>query len=69
MESVTVYLTTQDAAMFKEWQQFHAMFALFAKSGVFDMRSGSVTIHFDPQGKVQRIERKDDLFNARNLTQ
>lgn len=68
MENVTVYLTASDAALFKEWQAFHAMFALFAKSGVFDMRSGSVTIHFDPQGKVQRIQRSDDLYNARNLT-
>ena len=67
MEQVSIFLTTQDAAMFKEWQQFHAMFALLTKSGVFDTKSGSVTLHFDPQGNIQRIERKDDLYNARNI--
>lgn len=66
MENVTIILSTPEAEMFKSWQSFHSTFALMVSSGVFDVKSGSVTVHFDGNGTIKRIERKDDLFNARN---
>lgn len=65
MENVTVILTTPEVELFKSYNQFHSTFALMVSSGVFDVKSGSVTMHFDTNGIIQRIERKDDLFNAR----
>lgn len=62
---VTIILTTPEAMLFKDFQQFHATFALMASRGVFDVKGGSVTLHFDGNGEIQRIERKDDLYNAR----
>jgi hypothetical protein len=65
MDTVTVILTTPEAEMFKSFNQFHATFALMVTKGVFDVKNGSITMHFDNEGNIQRIERKDDLFNIR----
>lgn len=65
MENVTLILTTPEALMFKEFQQFHQTFALLCSKGVFDIKGGSATLHFDNNGFIQRIERHDNLFDVR----
>ena len=65
MNEVTVFLTTPEAEMFKDFQQFHDTFALLVKRGVFDVKGGSVVIHFDHLGMIQKIERHDSLFDTR----
>ena len=62
---VTIFLSTPEAQMFKEFQQFHQTFALLVQKGVFDIKSGSAVIHFDSNGYIQKIERHDNLFDAR----
>lgn len=64
-EQVTVLLTTPEALMFKEFQQFHKTFALLCEKGVFDIKGGNAVIHFDANGFIQKIERHDSLFDAR----
>lgn len=51
--------------MFKDFQKFHETFALLVSKGVFDIKSGSATIHFDSQGEIALIERNDRLYNRR----
>lgn len=65
MDDVTIILTTPEAIQFRNFQQFHETFALLCKSGVFDMKNGQATIHFDAQGNIAKIERKDSLFDVR----
>ena len=65
MENVTLILTTPEALLFKDFQQFHQTFALLCEKGVFDIKSGSAVIHFDNLGKIQKIERHDNLFDNR----
>lgn len=60
-----IYLTTPEAVMFRDFQQFHETFALLCKKGVFDIRNGSATIHFGPNGEISNITRNDVLYNAR----
>ena len=62
---VTIFLTHQDAELFKSWQEFHNTFLLLVKSGAFDIKSGSFTCHLDNLGNVQKIERHDNLFDNR----
>jgi hypothetical protein len=62
---VTIFLTHQDAELFKSFNQFHKTFELLCKSGAFDIRGGSFTCHIDDLGNVQRVERNDSLFDAR----
>lgn len=62
---VTIYLSTPEAELFRSYQQFHQTFQLLCSKGVFDVKSGSVTMHFDANGFIQKIERHDNLFDAR----
>lgn len=62
---VTIILSTPEAHLFRDFQQFHTTFALLAQKGVFDVKGGSVTLHFDAQGLIQKIERHDSLFDSR----
>jgi len=64
-EEITIFLTTPEAQMFKDFQQFHATFALLCSSGVFDIKNGSATIHFDNLGEIKKIERNDSLYDNR----
>jgi len=64
-EQIKIYLTTPEAIMFRSYQQFHETFALMVRTGVFDVRNGSVTIHFDNESTIRKIERNDSLFDAR----
>lgn len=66
MNEVTLILTPPEVLLFKDFQQYHDTFTLLVNKGVFNITSGNVTIHFDDKGSIQRIERKDDLYNKRN---
>jgi hypothetical protein len=62
---ITLFLTTPEAIMFRDFQQFHSTFALLCSSGVFDTRNGSCEIHFDNDGNIKKIERHNVLFDYR----
>lgn len=62
---VTIFLTHQDAELFKSFNQFHKTFELLCKSGAFDIRGGSFICHLDNNGFIQKIERHDNLFDNR----
>lgn len=64
-KEITIFLTTPEAEMFKSFQQFHKTFELLCQTGVFDIKSGSATIHFDKDGVIKKIERNDSLFDSR----
>ena len=67
-DEVTIILTTPEAIMFKDFQQFHETFALLVKSGAFDIKNGSFTCHLDAQGNIQTIKRDDVLYDSRIKT-
>ena len=64
---IKIFLTTPDAIMFRSFQQFHSTFALLCSSGVFDCKNGSVTIHFDNDSTIKKIERNDSLYDSRKI--
>ena len=35
---------------------------ILMQTGIFEMKNGSITIHFDGQGKIRKVERHD-IFN------
>lgn len=49
MQLTTIQLTEQEAKLF-------VMMQLLQSLGVFDIKSGSVTIHFDKDGKIGSVE-------------
>lgn len=62
---IAIYLPDEDAKKFMLFQQHYATFQTLIDSGVLDVRSGSVVIHFDIHGSVSLIQRADTLYNSR----
>lgn len=62
---IKIFLTPTDAELFKQWQHFYDVFEKLSNSGAFATKNGSVIIHFDSQGLIQKIERHDSLFDSR----
>ncbi len=64
-QQVTVFLTTPEALLFKQYQEFHQTFQLLCEKGVFDIKQGTAIIHFDIHGAIAKIERHDSLYDVR----
>lgn len=62
MNEVQIFLTTPEALLFKDFQEFHATFALLVQKGVFDTKFGSVTLNF-ADGEIKTIEKKEIIYH------
>lgn len=47
--------------MFKNFKEFHEMFALLVKQGVFDTQYGKVTLNFS-NGQLQTIVKEEVVY-------
>lgn len=65
-EKIAIYVPDEDAKKFLLFQEHFNAFNLMVKHGVFDVRNGSVTMHFDKTGDVKAINRSDVLYSARH---
>ena len=55
----TVFLTPEDAKLFLQFQQRFAFMKTLEEIGAFNLRSGSITIHFDNLGQIAGIDKKE----------
>lgn len=62
---IQIEITTPEAIAFRQFMQFHSNFMLLVNNGVFNVKDGSVRLHFDHDGNVRKIEREDTLYNER----
>lgn len=53
-KEITLILTTPEAIMFRDFQQFHEAFATLVKAGVFDIKHGNAQLNFS-NGELQNI--------------
>lgn len=60
-----IELTNEDAIKYREFMKYYDIFNLMVKKGVFDVRNGSVALHFDKNGTLKIIQRADILFDAK----
>ncbi len=51
-----VELTPDDALLFIEYQKRHAFMQVLEQIGAFDIKSGSLTIHFDALGGIGSVD-------------
>jgi hypothetical protein len=54
----TVQMTRHDAALFLLFQQYYDDFGFMMESGVWDIRNGKATLHFDEGGRLKNIKRE-----------
>lgn len=59
---MTIELTEKDAVMFRAFREHQDNIQIMLSAGVFDMRRGSVEIHFDVEGKIGAIIGHPMLF-------
>lgn len=57
-----IELSEEEAKQFKEYQEHHTQIRVLIDRGVFDITSGSATIHFDSDGIIRKIEGNHILF-------
>lgn len=65
---IPVYMPKEEARKFVLFQQYFEPFTTMVDYGVFEVRNGSVSLHFDNKGILQSINRSDILYSARHLS-
>ena len=66
---IAVYIPDEDAEKFLLFQRYYDTFSLMVDSGVFDIKNGSATLHFDKKGELLAINRADILYSRRHSLQ
>ncbi len=56
MNLTTIQLTDDEAKAFIKFQKHYVMVNLLESLNVFEMKNGSVQIHFDHEGKIRWVE-------------
>lgn len=63
---VAVYMPDAQAQKFLLFQEHYEPFTVMLDSGVFSIRNGSATLHFDSTGTLQTIQRADYLYSRKH---
>lgn len=58
MNYAKIELSEQEALMFTQFRKRQAFMELMEKEGIFDIRNGSVTLHFNSFGGIDSIEKR-----------
>ncbi len=67
MDKIAVFVPDAEAQQFLLFQQYFEPFNVMLGAGVFNIRSGSATLHFDGDGTLKTINRSDVLYSRKHL--
>lgn len=65
MNEITLLLPENEAKKWIVFQKYYDTFSILVDNNIFDVKNGSVAIHFDKFGSISLIQRADTLFNSR----
>jgi len=57
-----VYLTDEQAFQFAEFQRNYHVFGVLIECGLMKTSNGSLTLHFDREGRLANVESKRTLY-------
>lgn len=57
INTTTVSLTDEEALQFVQFQKHYSLIQLLNTLGIFDIKSGYVTIHFDGMGRIGSVDK------------
>ena len=60
-DQITVFMTDIEAQQFVVFQKYHALVGLLESIKAFDVKSGSVEIHFDHMGRIKSLEKHESF--------
>ncbi len=66
MNETTIFISEQEAYRWLQFQKNYETFMLLLDKGVFDIKNGSVALHFDHLGLLQTIQRADVLYSRKH---
>ena len=61
--TTAVYLTAEEAKYFISFQKHYSLINLLESIKAFDVRGGSVTLHFNSLGEIKGVDKKE-YFNV-----
>ncbi len=67
-DQVTIFVEPIDVTKWRLFQQYYEPFTVMIDYGVFGVKNGAVSMHFDSQGVLQTIQRADVLYSKRHLS-
>lgn len=59
IEKTPVYLTDEECQQFIKFQKHRALIGLLDSIGFFTLKSGSIQIHIDSNGKIAGVEKME----------
>lgn len=62
LPTTTVYLTDHEVLQFVQFQKHYSLINLLESIKAFDIKSGSVTIHFNKLGEIKGVD-KNETFS------
>lgn len=62
---IAVFIPNEEARRFLLFKQHFDVFNILLDNSVFDIRNGSVALHFDSLGTLQTIQRADILYSRK----
>lgn len=65
MNQPAIFLNEEDSAKFVLFMEHYDLFNLLLDKGVFNIKNGSATIHYNHLGTVTSIDRKDVLYHSK----
>jgi hypothetical protein len=61
---IPVYLSEEEACLFKKFQQYRNDFEILLEAGFFDFKNGLAKGHRDFNGKLRRVEIEKVAFKC-----
>ncbi len=62
LPTTTIFLTEEEAVRFVQFQKHYSLIKFLESIKAFDIRGGSVTLHFNNLGEIKGVEKKE-FFN------
>ena len=57
--TVTVFMTDEEAKRYVALQKYNALIGLLESIKAFDVKSGTITIHFDSLGRIKTVDKQE----------
>lgn len=62
---IVIYIPDSEAQKWLLFQQYYEPFNIMVERGVFAIKNGGVSMHFDAHGTLQTIQRADFLYSRK----
>lgn len=66
MDNVAIFVPDAEATKFLLFQQYYQPISVLIDHGVFMQKNAEIALHFDSNGILQTIQRRDSLYSRKH---